>query len=63
MQLFANPMGALKSQSLVSCVPVEEQSRLVSQIGFRLVSIPALMVERERERWSDISALSQNLPE
>ena len=48
-QLLTNPMGALWSQSVLSCWPEEEQSTLVSQIGFRLVSIPKL-VEREVSR-------------
>ena len=36
-------MGSLKLQSLVSCVSEEVQTERVSQMGFRLLSLPVLV--------------------
>ena len=40
-----SPMGVLCSQSLVSCLSEEVHLRSVSQMGFRLVSMPKLLGE------------------
>ena len=40
---FTYPVGWAKLQSLVSCVSEEEQTALVSQMGFRLDSMPVLV--------------------
>jgi len=49
---FTNPVGSLKVQSLVSRMSEEVQTERVSQMGFRLLSLPVLGVggKRERER-------------
>ena len=40
-----NPMGVLCSQSLVSCLSEEVHLKSVSQMGFRLLSMPKLLGE------------------
>ena len=40
---FTNPMGVLCSQFLVSCLSEDVHLRSVSQMGFRLVSMPKLL--------------------
>ena len=44
-----NPVGILEIQFLVSCVEEEKQMKRVSQMGFRLLTVPVLVSESERE--------------